>query len=92
MKTLRIYYDNNVNLLIELAWEAGLTKIVFATPSLQSEMEILLERGLYEWIDLENDPIPIITASAAPNFLDRLVNYFHRCNFSATLTDSHATN
>lgn len=92
MKTLRIYYDNHVDLLVELVWDANATRIVFSAPSLRSEIEILLEQGLYEWVGPVTDPSPIHTVSSSTNFLDRLVNYFRQYNFSATLTDSHATN
>jgi hypothetical protein len=64
--------------IAELSWIADRTQIVFAKESLRSELEQIVKDGLSEWVGPEEDPVPRMTPSSDPRFLERLAAYLRR--------------
>jgi hypothetical protein len=70
--TLRIHSHDHTQLLAELRWKDGSTRLVHAHESLRSEMLDYVECGLAEWVDLAGDPYQRITPPSDAAFLPRL--------------------
>lgn len=75
--TLSLTFEDRSR-VADLSWVANRTQIVFATESLRSELERLMEDGLSEWVGPEEDPIPRMTPSSDWRFLERLAAYLRR--------------
>lgn len=75
--TLTLMFEDGSR-IAELSWIANRTQIVFAKETLSSELEQLVADGLSEWVGPEEDPIPRMTPSSDPRFLERLAAYLRR--------------
>lgn len=76
--TLRLTYRDDTDLLAELSWAAGRTRIATAVDTLRPELERFISEGLSEWVGPESDPQPRTTSSSDQRFLDRLATYLRR--------------
>lgn len=75
--TLSLAFEDG-NRVADLAWISSRVQILFATESLRSELDRLIEDGLSEWIGPEEDPTPRTTPSSDWRFLERLAAYLQR--------------